>query len=103
LIDIGGRKIHLYRAGKGSPTAILETGAGSFSIDWALVQPEVALRTRVCSYDRAGYGWSHSGPEWDSVAQVANDLETGLDSRWEIAVRSGHFVQLERLTSLSLR
>jgi pimeloyl-ACP methyl ester carboxylesterase len=83
LIDIGGRKLHLYCTGKGSPTAILETGAGSFSTDWALVQPEVAQRTRVCSYDRAGNGWSDPGPEWDSVTQVANDLETALSKAGE--------------------
>jgi pimeloyl-ACP methyl ester carboxylesterase len=87
LVDLGDRKLHLYCTGKGSPTVILETGAGSFSIDWALVQPEVAQRTRVSSYDRAGYGWSAPGPEWDSVTQVANDLETGLSkasttARW---------------------
>ncbi len=53
LVDVGGRKLHLYCTGKGSPTVILEAGAGSFSIDWALVQPDVAKTTRVCSYDRA--------------------------------------------------
>ena len=42
LVDVGGRKLHLYCTGKGSPTVILESGAGSFAIDWALVQPEVA-------------------------------------------------------------
>ena len=83
LIDIGGRKLHLYCTGKGSPTVILETGAGSFSIDWALVQPEVAQTTRMCSYDRAGYAWSDPGPEWDSVTQVANDLETALSKAGE--------------------
>ena len=83
LIDIGGRKLHLYCAGDGSPSVILETGAGSFSIDWALVQPEVAKTTRVCSYDRAGYGWSDPGPEWDTVTQVANDLETALSKAGE--------------------
>jgi len=83
LIDIGGRQIHLYCTGKGSPTAILEAGAGSFSMDWALVQPAVAQTTRVCSYDRAGYGWSDPGREWDSVTQVASDLETVLNKAGE--------------------
>ena len=67
LVDVGGRKLHLYCTGHGSPTVILEDGAGSFAIDWALVQPEVARTTRVCSYDRAGYGWSDPGPEEDTV------------------------------------
>jgi len=83
LVDVGGRKLHLYCTGKGGPTVILEAGAGSFSIDWALVQPEVAKTTRVCSYDRAGYGWSDPGPEWDTVEQVARDLETALNNAGE--------------------
>ena len=62
LIDIGGRKLHLHCAGKGSPTVILMAGGGAFSIDWALVQPRVAHDTRVCSYDRAGLAWSDPGP-----------------------------------------
>jgi len=58
LIDIGGRKVHLYCTGTGSPTVILMAGGGAFSIDWALVKPKVAQNTRVCSYDRSGLAWS---------------------------------------------
>ncbi|PYU71364.1 MAG: hypothetical protein DMG52_22715 [Acidobacteria bacterium] len=50
---------------------------GSFSIDWALVQPEVAKITRVCSYDRAGDEWSDAGPEWDTIKQVSTILMHG--------------------------
>ena len=79
LMDVGGRKLHLYCTGSGSPTLILEAGAGSFSIDWALIQTEIAKTIRVCSYDRAGYGWSDPGPEWDTVAQVEHDLHFALN------------------------
>jgi pimeloyl-ACP methyl ester carboxylesterase len=58
LVDIGGRRLHVHCTGAGSPTVILESGASSFAIDWALVQPGVARTARVCSYDRSGYGWS---------------------------------------------
>jgi pimeloyl-ACP methyl ester carboxylesterase len=37
-------------------------GAG-FSFDWALVQPEVAKFSTVCTYDVSGTAWSNSGPE----------------------------------------
>jgi len=83
LVDVGGRKLHLYCTGQGGPTVILEAGAGSFSIDWALVQPEIAKSRHVCSYDRAGYGWSDPGPEWDTVEQVAHDLEAALRNTGE--------------------
>ena len=47
LVDIGGRRLHLYCLGRGAPTVIMENGQSSFSIDWALVQPKVA---RVIDY-----------------------------------------------------
>lgn len=62
LFDVGGRDLHINCTGTGSPTAVLEGGGGAFAIDWALVQPRVAESTRVCSYDRAGLGWSDPGP-----------------------------------------
>ncbi len=37
-------------------------GAG-FSFDWALVQPEVAKFSTVCTYDVSGMAWSDPGPE----------------------------------------
>ena len=74
LIDIGGRKLHMYCTGKGTPTVILMAGGGAFSIDWALVQPKVAEKTRVCSYDRAGLGWSDPGPVEDTVEEAVRDL-----------------------------
>ena len=79
LIDLGGRKLHLYCTGSGPPTVILEAGAGSFSTDWVLIQTEIAKTTRACSYDRAGYGWSDPGPEWDTVTQVESDLHAALN------------------------
>ncbi len=83
LVDIGHRKLHLYCTGRGSPTVILESGASSFSIDWALVQPKVAETTRVCSYDRGGYGWSDPTAKLDWVEQVTQDLFVGLQNAGE--------------------
>ena len=74
LIDIGGRKLHLYCTGTGSPIVILMAGGGAFSIDWALVQPKVAQNTRVCSYDRSGLAWSDRGPKDETVEQTVSDL-----------------------------
>src|SRR5438105_10885373 len=65
LIDVGGWRLHLNCVGRVSlsqPTVILEAGIGDFSVEWSLVQPAVAQFARVCSYDRAGDGWSDVGP-----------------------------------------
>ena len=67
LVDVGGYRLHLRCEGQGSPTVVLESGSGMTSNEWTLVQPEVAKFTRVCSYDRSGFGWSDSGPTADPV------------------------------------
>src|SRR3954447_2866215 len=62
LIDLGpGRRLHVRCSGQGEPAVILESGIAASSLSWALVQPRIAEITRVCSYDRAGLGWSDGG------------------------------------------
>lgn len=71
-VDIGGRSLFLRCSGSGGPAVILEAGAGGFSATWALVQPLVAQFTRVCSYDRAGYGRSDAAPPgWGFTSEEA--------------------------------
>lgn len=77
LYDIGGYRLHLYCTGPldtQNPTVILETLAGGTSVNWAWIQPEIARVTRVCSYDRAGRGWSDPGPRIQTLQQTAADL-----------------------------
>src|SRR5262249_29531561 len=83
LIDLAGRKLHLYCTGSGSPTVVLMAGGGAFSIDWSLVQPRIAESTRICSYDRAGLGWSDPGPADETVEQTSTDLHTMLRAAGE--------------------
>jgi pimeloyl-ACP methyl ester carboxylesterase len=56
LVDVGGYRVHLYCLGQGSPTVMIVGAA--FSFDWALVQPDVAKFTRVCTSDPSGTAWS---------------------------------------------
>jgi pimeloyl-ACP methyl ester carboxylesterase len=83
LVDIGGRRLHVNCSGSGSPTVILEAGASAFALDWSLVQPEVARTNRVCSYDRAGLGWSDARPDVDTPARVVADLRRLLSAAGE--------------------
>ena len=78
LVDVGGRKMHINCVGQGSPTVLLEAGLGHYSLFWAYVQPEVAKYTRVCSYDRAGYGWSESSPMPRTANAEVDELHTLL-------------------------
>jgi pimeloyl-ACP methyl ester carboxylesterase len=83
LVDIGGRRLHLHCTGSGSPTVVIEAGASAFAIDFSLVQPGVLRTTRVCSYDRAGSGWSDARPDVDTPIRVIRDLRTVLDTAGE--------------------
>src|SRR2546430_2574221 len=74
LVDIGGYRLHIHCTGTGSPTVILDAGLGGTSLDWSKVQPAVARFTRVCSYDRAGYGWSDTGPGPRTSQQIVKEL-----------------------------
>jgi pimeloyl-ACP methyl ester carboxylesterase len=78
LVDVGGYDLHLYCEGEGSPTVLLETGAGGFSSHWVYVQEEVAEFTRVCAYDRAGLGWSEASPRPRTSDVVVEELHTLL-------------------------
>jgi len=80
LYDVGEYRLHLHCTGEGSPTVILEAGAGSPGLIWTYVQPEIAKSTRVCSYDRAGFGWSDIAPGLLSPQQIASDLHALLDA-----------------------
>lgn len=79
LYEVGDYKLHLDCTGEGSPTVILEAGAGSPSLTWFLVQEKVAEFTRVCSYDRPGYGWSKTASGLLSSDQVADNLHALLE------------------------
>ncbi len=75
IVQVGSIRMNIDCSGKGAPTVILESGSGGPSVDWLMVQPEVAKFSRVCSYDRAGYGWSDSGPVPRSSLQIARELK----------------------------
>jgi pimeloyl-ACP methyl ester carboxylesterase len=80
LVDIGGYKRHIYCIGQGSPTVILDAGLGDSFISWHKVQPEIAKFTRVCSYDRAGIGYSDSSPRPRTGKTFAEELHGLLQS-----------------------
>lgn len=92
LVDVGGYRLHIQCAGAGRPTVVLETGALAMSALWGVMQPQVAVHTRVCSYDRAGLGWSDPGPEPRDGLHIASELRTLLRNAGETSpyVLVGH-------------
>lgn len=80
LVDVGGYRLHIHCTGTGSPTVIIDAGLGDWSTTWGFVQDEAAKTTRVCTYDRAGLGWSEAGPLPRDAAQHAKELHTLLQN-----------------------
>lgn len=80
LIDIGNHRLHLWCVGSGTPTVILESGLGGSAFMWAPVQRQVQQFARVCSYDRAGLGYSDAGVLPRTSGRIADELARLLES-----------------------
>ena len=81
LIDVGGRRLHMWREGSGTPPVVLIPALGGPAAEWADVQHELAVVTTVCVYDRAGLGWSDGGPLVPATpGRMADDLHRLVDA-----------------------
>jgi pimeloyl-ACP methyl ester carboxylesterase len=80
LVDVGGRKMHINCTGESSPTVILDSGLGDSYLSWHKVQPEIAKFTRVCSYDRAGLGYSDPSSRPRTSRVIAEELHELLQA-----------------------
>lgn len=73
--DVGGYSIHMLCKGQGEPTVIIDAGLGDDSSDWFNIQNRASVETRVCVFDRPGYGWSDAGPHPRSSLRISNEIE----------------------------
>src|SRR5574341_1475973 len=84
MVSVGDHQLHIYCTGEGPPTVVLEAPATGMSAAWGWVQPDVAAVTRVCSYDRAGLGWSEAGDRRFDPANVVEELHALLQRSGEL-------------------
>jgi pimeloyl-ACP methyl ester carboxylesterase len=78
--DVGGYKMHMDCTGEGTPTVILNAGLGDTYLSWRKVQPQIAKFVRVCSYDRAGLGYSDSSSRPRTSKDIAEELHALLQA-----------------------
>jgi len=83
LIDVNGQNLHIVCQGSGLHTLVLEAGGLSFSANWAYIQPILARKHRVCSYDRPGLGWSENAEPAESLSAWRRTLFTLLENAGE--------------------
>ena len=79
LVDLGTHRLHLFEAGCGSPTILLESGLMSTVLSWGDIQRQLAASFRVVTYDRAGLGWSDLGPLPRTADQIVDELHALLE------------------------
>ena len=80
FVLVDARQMHIHCQGEGSPTVILDAGQGGWSIEWSEIMPQLSQTTRVCAYDRAGYGWSEPATDERTPQNAADDLADLLDA-----------------------
>lgn len=93
LVSVGDHSLYINCIGdqrEGSPTIVLEAGLTGVSPLWHWVQQDMAKTHRVCSYDRAGHGWSEPGASPRTIQAVITDLHTLLQNEQSPFVLAGH-------------
>lgn len=92
LVLVAGRQVEVIRAGTGSPTIVLESGAGDSVLAWKGVIRQLAKHSRVIAYSRSGFGKSAPGtspPSPQSSVRDLNELLQTLGERKPVVI-AGH-------------
>lgn len=79
MVDLGTHSLHIRCVGRGRPAIVIDTGHGDVAAKWHEVQDQLAAKSRVCTYDRAGYGRSEPGPLPRHSRQAASELKRLLE------------------------
>jgi pimeloyl-ACP methyl ester carboxylesterase/protein-S-isoprenylcysteine O-methyltransferase Ste14 len=77
MVDIGGRRLHLVCIGRDDPmepTVMFVPSGWGNSMSSSKARERLGTRTRVCSYDRRGHGWSDAAPGVTTIDGASNDL-----------------------------
>lgn len=81
LVSVGGHRLHILCMGEANdkPAVIIDSGLGGFSLEWREIQTELSDRFQICTYDRAGYGWSDPGPFPRTTKTIITELKILLN------------------------
>ena len=82
LYDVGGFSLHLDCRGvsQNQPTLIVESGAGTPAISYYWIQEALSRDLRVCTYDRAGLGFSEASDTSRDADTVSHELHALLQA-----------------------
>ena len=74
LVKIKNRTVHVRQLGAGNPPIVLESGIAASSLNWSILQPQLAEFAATYSYDRPGFGWSAPSGRECTLHQMSEDL-----------------------------
>jgi pimeloyl-ACP methyl ester carboxylesterase len=80
LVGARGERVHIRCVGQGGTTVLLMSGFGTGAEGWAAVEPAIAARARVCSYERPGTGTSDPATSIGTFTTQATDLHALLST-----------------------
>jgi pimeloyl-ACP methyl ester carboxylesterase len=85
MVDVGTHNLYIHCLGTGRPTVVIDTGLGESYESWDYIITTLSRQTRVCAYDRAGYGRSEPGPMPRDSQRTADELHLLLANSGEDA------------------
>jgi pimeloyl-ACP methyl ester carboxylesterase len=76
LVAVDGIELHLHCRGRdrGGPSVVLDAGLGGVALEWEAVQDALVKDMTVCSYDRAGMGWSDVSDAPRTTSRMVTEL-----------------------------
>ena len=80
LVNVGGRRLHLWPVGGSGPTVVALPALGGSGLDWMGIRRAAGAELPVLLYDRAGLGWSDPGPWPRTAGRMADELHALLQA-----------------------
>lgn len=81
LVEVNGKKMHVYTKGEGENTIVLLSGAGTAApaLDYVPLMNEMAKNNRVVVVETFGYGWSDTTNKERTVENIVEEIRDALN------------------------
>jgi pimeloyl-ACP methyl ester carboxylesterase len=74
IVNTSRGSMHVRQMGSGGPVIVLEAGIAASSLNWSILQPQLAEFAATYSYDRPGFGWSAPSRRECTLQEMSDDL-----------------------------
>ncbi len=83
MVDVGGHRLHIWCTDPvepGAPTVLFDSGLGGGAFSFPGLTSEISKFAQVCTYDRAGMGYSDPGPTPRTSSRIATELAALIEN-----------------------